>query len=191
MPNHSKIDIAFLLLVFAFFRIWHLVTKDKLRASKAKPLKYICFLLKGDLQCQELYYEWLWWWSLSGQHMLLMGFKVWKIRLVVVDKSIGLFQKQNGHSFFMEDVIKWQMREVFTKLLSQFLNTQNEYSKYSNNMTLLYSKNYLSRRCKHYFKIHPKYQFIPTNGSWLGCAIIGHSIEELLCLLFKFPWRNS
>lgn len=49
LPNHSKIDIAFILLVFVFFEVLHWVTKHIFWASKAKPLQFICFLWKDHL----------------------------------------------------------------------------------------------------------------------------------------------
>lgn len=49
LPNHFKIDIAFILLVFVFFEVLHWVTKHIFWASKAKPLKFICFLWKDHL----------------------------------------------------------------------------------------------------------------------------------------------
>lgn len=57
-----------------------------------------------------------------------------------MDKSICPLREQSRHSSLQMMCYKMASKKVFPKLLSQSLNTQNKYFKYSNNMTLLYSK---------------------------------------------------
>lgn len=187
LSNQFKIDIAFILLWFVFFAVFDWVTKAITWVSKARTLKYICFLWKGQLQCQEL-------WNGYGDNTDLghiyfcWGGNIGLIACGWIYLPIQIakwaFIPYEGHN------IKWQVEKFFPScchspctLKMSTLNTATIWHYCTVKIILVGDAGPI-------LKYTLNSPFTPTNGSWLGYAVIGYSIEELLCLLFKFPVKK-